>query len=393
MVQALRQRSDDTTGWGRFVTQSNWLAMALMACTALTACGSLPRSAALQSEIIAQTTMTDEDGNPVASDFGVVMVTRATVPGLAQWPRVTGQSLPWPNASPQAATRRVAPGDTLKVTIWTSEENSLLTNPGQRFVTLPEARVSSSGTVFLPYVGNVRVGDMAPETAREQIEAKYLEVTPSAQVQVEMSEGRLNTASLVSGVNSPGSFPLTDSGMTVTGLIAQGGGVPASLHNPQVRLQRGDTTYGIAMSRLIEDPSRDATLRGGDRVFVVKDERTFIALGASNTQSLLPLEDDETTALEALALMGGMNGARANPQGMLVLRHYPQSAVRGDGRGPSHDRMVFTLDLTSADGLFSAGQFQIAPDDLVYVTESPVNNVRTVMGLIGSVFGLRNQIE
>lgn len=364
-----------------------------MACTALTACGSLPRSAALQSEIIAQTNLTDAEGNPIASDFGVVMVTRASVAGLANWPRPAAENLPWPNASPQAATRRVAPGDRLKVTIWTSEENSLLTAPGQRFVTLPEVRVSSSGTVFLPYIGNVRVGDMAPETAREQIEQKYIDVTPSAQVQVEMAEGRLNTASLVSGVNSPGSFPLVDSGVTVTGLIAQGGGVPNSLHNPQVRLQRGDTTYGIALARLIEDPSRDATLRGGDRVFVVKDERTFIALGASNTQSLLPLKNDETTALEALAQMGGLNGARANPQGMLVLRHYPQSALSADGRGPSHDRMVFTLDLTSADGLFSAGQFHIAPDDLVYVTESPVTNIRTVMGLIGSAFGLRNQID
>lgn len=364
------------------------MAIALMGCSALAGCADLPRGAALQSEILS--TSGDSTESP---DFGVVMVSRQAVGGIAAWPRVGPAALPWINRADQAATRRVAPGDTLTVTIWTNEENSLLTAGEQRFVTLPPVRVSSSGTVFLPYVGTVRVGDMAPETAREQIEARYLAVSPTAQVQVTQSEGRLNTVSLVSGVNSPGSYPLADSAMSVTGLIAQGGGVPPSMNNPQVRLQRGDTTYGIAMERLIADPTRDATLRGGDRVFVVADDRHFIALGASNTQALLPLKDEGTTALEALAQMGGLNNNRANPQGMLVLRHYPQNALRADGGGPSHDRMIFTLDLTTADGLFSAGQFTIAPDDLVYVTESPVNNVRTVMGLIGSVFGLRNQLD
>jgi len=52
------------------------------------------------------------------------------------------------------------------------------------------------------------------------------------------------------------------------------------------------------------------------------------------------------------------------------------------------DRVVFTLDLTSADGLFSAGIFHIMPGDLVYATESPVNAASTVLGLLGTVLGV-----
>ena len=52
--------------------------------------------------------------------------------------------------------------------------------------------------------------------------------------------------------------------------------------------------------------------------------------------------------------------------------------------------MVFTIDLTTADGLFSAGQFRIQPGDLVYGTESPVTQARTIFGLIGSAFGVVN---
>ena len=62
--------------------------------------------------------------------------------------------------------------------------------------------------------------------------------------------------------------------------------------------------------------------------------------------------------------------------------------VRSDGKGPSHTDVVFTVDLTSADGLFSAKRFYIQPDDVVLVTESPVTKAQTIFGLIGSAFGL-----
>jgi polysaccharide export outer membrane protein len=53
--------------------------------------------------------------------------------------------------------------------------------------------------------------------------------------------------------------------------------------------------------------------------------------------------------------------------------------------------VVFTFDLTSADGLFAARQFQIQSGDTVLATESPVTNARTILGLFGSVFGVTAQ--
>ena len=96
------------------------------------------------------------------------------------------------------------------------------------------------------------------------------------------------------------------------------------------------------------------------------------------------------TALQAMAIIGGVAENRADPQGVLVLREYP-GAMTGPG-GPPQERVVFTMDLTSADGLFSARNFEILPGDLVYVTESPLNAAQTVLGLIGNVFGLSTRI-
>ena len=79
---------------------------------------------------------------------------------------------------------------------------------------------------------------------------------------------------------------------------------------------------------------------------------------------------------------------RSDPQGLLILREYAPSALRTGVRGPRQTRVVFTVDLTSTDGLFSARKFQINPDDLVMVTESPINDVVTVSSIIGNLFGL-----
>jgi len=89
-----------------------------------------------------------------------------------------------------------------------------------------------------------------------------------------------------------------------------------------------------------------------------------------------------------VAIMGGIQDNRADPQGLLVLREYASAAVAAGQRGPRQQRVVFSLDLTSADGLFSARKFLINPDDLVIATESPINDVLTVSNIIGNFFGV-----
>ena len=117
----------------------------------------------------------------------------------------------------------------------------------------------------------------------------------------------------------------------------------------------------------------------------------FLSLGAAGSEDVHPFPRDELSALEAISIIGGVSDNRANPKGILVLRDYPASMVRPDGSGPPHERVVFTLDLTSADGLFSAGQFPIMSGDLVYATESRLTSAQTVLSILGNTLGLANQ--
>ena len=151
---------------------------------------------------------------------------------------------------------------------------------------------------------------------------------------------------------------------------------------------RGGALFGTSVDALLNSPHMDTLLRGGDRVFVEEDERYFLSFGATGTEDLHIFTKDQVSAMDAVAIMGGIQDNRADPQGLLILREYATSALVAGQRGPRQTRVVFSLDLTSADGLFSARQFQINPDDLIIATESPINDVLTVSNIIGNFFGV-----
>lgn len=359
-------------------------ALLLGCCLALafSACSRLPSGGPVREEIIS-------DADDANADYAVYPVTRAFLPTVRQWPATGKQEqLGWIGASRGARTQIIQGGDMLNVQIWDSSENSLLTGLDQRVAQLGEIKVAANGSVFVPYIGDVTVSGLTPALARQKLQDHLEAIVPSAQVQLSMAEGRNNSVDLVSGVNRPGTYPMPDRNYSVLGLISAGGGISPSLNNPQIRLMRGGRIFGTSVNRLLDQPKFDTLLRGGDRVFVEEDERYFLSFGASGREDLHIFTKDDMSAMDAVSVMGGINDAKADPKGLLVLREYPSSAVRAGVRGPRQTRVVFTVDLTSADGLFSARRFPINPGDLVIATESPVNDALTLSNIIGNIFGV-----
>jgi len=354
--------------------------LALLAMS-VASCGALPRGAAIEKEVT-------QDASAPESDIAVYPVTRAFLPSVAQWPRTGAVRHGWIGASRGSNAQVIRPGDMLDVLVWDSGDNSLLTSPAERVANLRSMRVSETGTIFVPYVGKIRVAGRTPDSARLLLQRRLEPIVPSAQVQLGMTEGRGNSIDLVGGVNSPGNILMPDNNFSVLAAISAGGGVQNSLENPQVKLVRGSNIYATSISRLYENPNLDTRLHGGDKLIIEDDRRYFLSLGAAGKEAQFAFNRDDISALDALAIIGGVNDARANPEGILILREYPASAVSAGVRGPRRTRVVFTLDLTTSDGLFSARNFHIQSGDLVLATESPLTDTRTILGLVGSVFGV-----
>ncbi|WP_417585510.1 polysaccharide biosynthesis/export family protein [Pelagibacterium sp.] len=350
------------------------------------ACSRLPGGAPASEEVLRET-------KGEAADFAVYPVTRAFLPTVTQWPAPSQEPrLPWLGASQGPKTQVLQPGDRVSIAVWDSNDNSLLTAPEQKVVQLQDMVVSVNGDIFMPYVGSVSIGGLTPDLAREKLQVALENIVPSAQVQFNMTEGRNNSVDLVSGVIRPGSYPMPDRNYSVMGLIAAGGGISAGMNNPQIRLVRGRNIYGTSVQQLLDKPSLDTRLHGGDRIFVEEDERYFLSFGATGREDLHIFTKDEVSAMDAMAISGGLQDSKADPKGLLVLREYPAAAVAPGVRGPRRTRVVFTLDLSSADGLFSARQFKIQPGDLVMATESPINDALTVSNIVGNFFGVFSRI-
>ncbi len=355
-------------------------AFAIVACLALSACG-LPRGAGFQSEVLGNTA-----GDAAAEQeagFSVFEVNRATLPVLQAWGNAESEVLAWPTAQSQPASLIIAPGDTVQLTIWDAEENSIFGAAGVTPIQATE--VDTRGRIFVPFIGELRVSGMSPATARQRVEEELVMTVPSAQVQLIVEAGRGNTANLSSGVAAPGLYPLPQRNFSILELFSLAGGPNPQLVEPQVRLIRNGQTFGAPFDDILTDPRRNIAMRGGDTVYVVEDERQFIALGATGSQSVFDFPEPAFSALEAMAFIGGVNAGTANPEAVLIMREYDSEAL-GDGiSGPPQERVVFKIDLTSADGLFSAGNFMLQDGDLIYGTESLLGPFLTALGLSNSL--------
>ncbi len=348
----------------------------------LQACA-LPQGAGVASQVLAGAEEPD-------ANFAVRFVSAENIDALNSWPKVADPNAKagWIDRTGGSAGSQIEAGDIITLSVWSNEENSLLVGPDQRQILFPPLTVSPDGTIFLPYADKVYIAKMSPEGARDAVQAGLSSVVPSAQVQLSVTSGRRNEVELISGVAAPGAYAVPDNNFSLLSLIAQGGGVASGMANPQVRLSRDGKVYGISMERLLSGPDHDTTLRGGDKVYLEEEKRYFLSLGAAGNESQHRFPQSTVSALDSMSLIGGLNDNTANPKGILILREYTSKATRADGTGPERKRMIFAFDLTTADGLFSAGDFEIQHQDLVLVTESPVVTARSAISLIGAALGL-----
>lgn len=351
------------------------LALATVALASLAAC-SVPRTAAMPSEVLRGTDAED-------SEVQVVAVTRASLPEIAAWPPVAADRRHhWVGTGASAVARLIRAGDRITLSVWDSQRDSLITADEQRVVSIEGIEVSTAGDVFIPYVGEFRIAGMNSGQARREIQRRMEQFVPDAQVQLAIEPGSRNTIDLVSGVARPGRYGLGETSPTIMSLIAEAGGIAPDQRNPLVRLQRAGQSYTIPAAELLSNPSRDIQLRGGDRVVIEPDQRSYIALGAAGRQQVVYFEREQISALDALSTIGGLSESRADLRGVMVLREYPENLLSPGEGAPDKPLVIFTFDLSNADGLFAAQRFHIQPDDVVLATESPVPAMNHVLGFV-----------
>ena len=262
----------------------------------------------------------------------------------------------------------------LGLTIWENVDDGLLVPEGQNATVLDEVQVDGEGFIFVPYAGRIRAAGNTPEAIRRLISEKLNDETPDPQVQVRRVAGDGSTVSIVGAVGSQGVYAIERPTRTLAAMLARAGGVSIEPSIAQVTVVRGNHTGSIWFEDLYDDPSHDIALRGGDRIIVEQDTRTFTALGATGAQNRVTFRSQTISAIEALATVGGLSSAVADPTGVFVFRNEPEEIARqlvGRDDLVGTQRVIYVLDLTRPNGMFMARDFAIRDGDTVYVTEAP----------------------
>lgn len=355
-------------------------ALALVAVVGLVAACGLPRSGPNKREIFKGSVLKEGDAFIVTVNSRVTRATAVT-PAF-------GFSSGFQNAG-TLGSDVISPGDVLGITVFENvKDDPLLGNTGQRVSALTEIQVDGQGYIFVPYAGKIKAAGQSPDGLRQIITKKLDTQTPDPQVQVQRLAGDGSTVTVSGFAGAQGVYPIERPTRTLSSMLAKAGGVAIEPETAIIRVTRGGKTGQVWAKDLYANPALDIALRPGDIITVERDSRAFTALGATGAQNRIPFETETLSAIEAIAIVGGLNSATADPTGVFVFRNEPAeiaNAVLGRKDLQGDQRMVYVLDLTQPTGMFEARDFLVRDGDTVYVTEAPfVQWSKTLSAITGS---------
>jgi len=181
------------------------------------------------------------------------------------------------------------------------------------FLDFPEAAqqhliVSTNGTIFVPYAGQVKVEGLMPEEAQQAIidalKAKQIVISP--QVSLNVVSAR-NLSVLVMGqVATPHPIPLYAPAPLFLVLNQAGGFTANASYHVLIAHKDGSAPTDVELDRTMSDMrGMNQIVKPGDIVSVAL-AGSFYALGEFNRPGIFPIVGSQhTTLMQALSIAGG----------------------------------------------------------------------------------------
>lgn len=376
----------------------------------LSACGSLPSAGPSVGEVESDSYKDD------VANYLLVDINAQTVDALSSRRDLTlyerfGDSGPAPDL-------RIGVGDTISVTIWEVGPGGLFGGPasapvvegggatGASTATIPPQIVGRDGSISVPFAGRVHVAGLTPESAEAAIRGRLAGQAMEPQVVVTVVNNVSGTVSVMGEVTGAARVQLSLRGDRLLDVIASAGGIRSPVHDTIIQLTRGSATATVPLRTLLENPQENIYARPGDVITVSRDTRTFIALGASGSNSEVPFGSAKLNLVQAMGKSGGVNDSRADPQGVFVMRYEPADVARAlDPRSPLPEAggevpVVYRLDLNDGKAFFYGQRFAMLNGDIVYISTAPLEEWRKVLSLfqtvtqpVTSTIGVSNQVS
>lgn len=304
-----------------------------------------------------------------------------------------------PSGSLAAAESTVASdvirvGDTLNIAIYepsgalfgTRGTDGRVQGGGQ---TLPAAVVDRQGAVIVPFAGSVRVMGLTSTEAAESIRGALRGRVGAPQVTVTIAASPANSVVVLGEVRNPGRAPLTVNGDRVLDAIAASGGAARPVEDIEVAVQRQGRTFTAPLSAVTTTFGENVRLAAGDQVNLVYKPRRYSTFGAVGAAAQTDMGAGPLTLAGALGRAGGLDNQLADARSVLVFRfERPEVAAALGVTQPPSPRgvpVIYRLNLADPAGMFTAGQFLIQPEDVIYAPRSGSAELRTFFEFVQSI--------
>ena len=308
---------------------------------------------------------------------------------------------------------RVGVGDALEVTIWEAAPAALFGTatlgtrigtdvPTSRANTLPAIEVGPSGSITIPFAGQVPAAGRTLRQIEQEIVARLNGKAHMPQVIVRIARNATLNVTVLGDVKSAQRVPLTPRGERLLDVIAQAGGTSQPLERMTIQITRGSAVQRMAARDLVSDPRQNIVLQSDDVVTAFFQPYSFTVLGAAGKNEEVRFEGVGITLSQALGRIGGLQDDRADPRGVFLFR-WERPELLGDlaaGLQPNAEGrvpVIYRADMKRADTYFAAQKFGMRDGDVMYVANSQLSDLQRFVNILASsvlpVATVRNTIR
>ena len=295
----------------------------------------------------------------------------------------------------------IGPGDVLQLTVFESKSGGLFipANSGVRpgnYVTLPLVAVEHNGSISVPYGGEVKVAGKSVQAVEREIEERLADRAIDPKVVVTIAEQNASTVAVVGEVNTAKKVRLTQNGERILDMITQAGGPHFPGYETYVTLQRRGHKATIYFNNLVSHPEENIYAAPGDTIYVFREPRRFVALGAvgvavgvgassalTGLSSLFSFDQDRLSLVEAVGKAGGLLDYQSNPAQVFLYRLEMRDALQAMGVDvsgfPPEEKMIPTVyraNFRDPSSYFFAQRFPMRNKDVLYAANA--NSVEVV---------------
>lgn len=256
---------------------------------------------------------------------------------------------------------------------------------------LPRQEVAGDGTVAVPQLGRVKASGRTVQAFETMLTRQLSDVLVNPTAIVQMVQRQSATVSIVGRISSSGSYPINLSTRRLLDVIGVSGGPTSDTEGLIVSLSRGGVEYRAMLEEIYGNKALNIFVRDGDLISIEPDITRIQVLGATGGNDVLEFDEAEVTLIDVVTKAGGLLAPRAARKGVFVFREAPRHQLHALGadltafHGAHPVPTVFRIDMTDPNALFTAKEFRMMDDDIVYVADSLSQQISDFFGAASNI--------